>query len=158
MMMADNQNIKDFILNLYYNNLEEINKYSSELVNIERKKAIAEFEETGFSDNFEEKYLHTNISSAYKTNYNCMFSPVNAKINLEEIFRCDVPEIDTNVFIAFNGWFNCKYFKLKTFENGLIIGSFSEASKLFPEIFQKYYNKLSENEKDDIRWFNNILI
>lgn len=150
MLATDTKNIKDFIVNLYYNNLEEINKYSSELINRERQKAILEFEETGFTDSKEEKYLYTNIGAAYKTSYKCLFNPVNAIINLEEIFRCDVPELDTNVLVAVNGWFHGKHQTLKVFENGMITGSLSEASKKYPAIFQKYYNKLSENEKDGI--------
>jgi Fe-S cluster assembly protein SufD len=150
MLMTDTKNIKEFILNLYNNNIEEINKHSSELINKERQKAILEFEESGFTDTKEEKYLHTNISSAYNTNFKCLFNPIYAIINLEEIFRCDVPELDTNVFIAVNGWFHGKHRKLKVFDNGLIIGSLMEASTKYPEIFKKYYNKLTENERDGI--------
>jgi len=152
MLITETKN-KEYFVNIYNENLEKINNYSSELIKYERNKAIQDFQNIGFPDKKNEKYKYTNIESAFNSSLKCLFTPVSANINLDEIFRCDVPELDTNIFITVNGWFHDKEL-IKISEKGFIIGSLSEASKKYPELFEKYYNKFVDKESDAITSLN----
>lgn len=150
-------NIKEYLTTLYEKNLEEIDKYSSAFINGTRRKAIESFKETGFTHFKGEKYLYTDIESTFNPNLKSYFNPASANIDLTEIFRCGVPEMDTSVFITVNGWYNSKEEKLKVYDNGFIIGSISEASKKYPELFNKHYNKYADNETDGVISINTAL-
>ena len=133
--------IKKELIELYNFNSDQINSNVGLQVNSFREKALSDFNLAGIPDKKNEAYKYTNIEPFFKGDYVSEFShDTFFKINLKEIFKCDVPELDTYVVLLLNGF----YYQgngLQILPENIIVCSFAEASIRYPEIFEKYYSQ-----------------
>ena len=142
--------IKKELKNLYYVNIEKIKSQSPEWINALRDKSIKNFEKLGVPDKKNENYKYTNLEPSFIKNYKYQFEPKQIKLDAEELFTCDIPELDTYVAILLNGWYykNDRY--LQELDEGVIICSFAEAAKKYPELVEKHYAKYAKSDTDGL--------
>ncbi len=142
--------IRDELVNLYLNNLDLITEGSAEVLNQHRQEAIQHFKLLGLPTQKNEKYKYSRIEPIFAHNYEKYFAPKRIAFNVDDIFRCDIPELDTHLVLVLNGFFLSKAEKITTLPSGAIVGSLAEAAKQFPELVKARYNRLAENQTDGL--------
>lgn len=146
------KNSDNKFVNLYINNLELLQDGVADFVNHERSDAIENFNILGIPDKKVEKYKYTDLKKVFDREYETYFTPHTANIKSTELFKCNVPDLDTYKLYILNGF----YYGEKRLEekNGVIFGSFAEASCKYPELVRKYYNKYADNAGDGVTALN----
>ena len=148
--------IKKELIELYKYNSGQINSNVGLQVNSFREKALSDFNIAAIPDRKNEAYRYTNIEPFFKGDYVSEFSHETFfKINLKEIFRCDVPELDTYVVLLLNGF----YYQgngLQILPENITVCSFAEASIRYPEIFEKYYAHNASTSVDGLVALNTL--
>ena len=104
-----------------------------------RRHAFEQFRREGIPHTKMEDWRFTNISNYIKPKYIQVFKRPDKDVEFKDIFNCDVPKLDTILIEIVNGWYHSDKEHLQTLEDGLIIGSFAEGLKRFPELFEKHY-------------------
>ncbi|MDR2835961.1 MAG: Fe-S cluster assembly protein SufD [Bacteroidales bacterium] len=145
------------LLSKYIEKYKSLNQYyqksDTEFFKNIREKSLEKLERFNIPIEKNEKYKYTKIESVLKNEYEFILDEKNVNINLNDYFQCQIKDLDTHVILLSNGIFykNNKN-KLSTPQN-VIICSIKEASIKYPEIINKYYNSLSQ-ENDD--FFSNL--
>jgi Fe-S cluster assembly protein SufD len=142
-------NLVDYFVNLYLDNMDLICENVGDAMNIARSEAIENFNINSIYNRENEKYKHIDIKKIFSDAYEKYFVPTTFGTS-DEIFICDVSDLNSYKIFLQNGFYSKKNEKLTTLENGVIYGSLSEASIKYPEIFKKYYNKISDNENEGL--------
>ncbi|MDI3526530.1 MAG: Fe-S cluster assembly protein SufD [Tenuifilum sp.] len=142
--------IHEELVDLYLNNLDLITEGSADLLNQHREEAIQHFKLLGIPTTKNEKYKYSKIDNLFTYDYEKYFAPKKITFNVDDIFRCDIPELDTHLALVLNGFYLSKTEKITTLPSGVIIGSIAEAAKLYPEYFKNRYNTLAENDSDGL--------
>ncbi len=143
-------NIKDEMVNLYLDNLDLISEGSSSLMNHHREEAIQNFRILGIPTLKNEKYKYSKIESVFSNEYEKYFAPKHITFKVDDIFRCDIPELDTHLALVLNGFYMPNPNRLQVMENGVVIGSMIDAAAKYPHLFEKYYNAQAENGSDGL--------
>ncbi len=153
------EEIKPFSLNTelveaFHNNYPVISEQSPEFMNHLRQKSILDFEQAGLPNKKNENYKYTNIESSFFGAYKHQYSPQAITVDLNDVFRCDVPELDTHLLLI-NGWFIGNQDKLLELPGGTLAGSLLEAAKRYPSLVEKYYGKIQSEKADTLHSLNN---
>lgn len=144
---------KNVLVEDYNKNYKEIFKQTPDFINNIRQTSFKEFDLLGFPSKKDENYKYTNIEAAFFGGYKHQFSKQNLTIDINEVFKCDVPELANHLLLV-NGWFYEKEKLLTKYNNGAIIGSLIEASKQYPEIVKQYYGKNLTKQKNSLSSLN----
>jgi len=146
--------LKDRFSEFFYRNLETLKEGLPEHVNNKREEAIQNFQKKGIPHTQVEEYKYTDLNPAFEKEYRTYIQPKKIDFDLNDIFRCDVPELDTHVVLLLNGWYYQKKTPQKELPNGVVITSFREAANKYPEIVKKHYNQYADNEKESLAALN----
>lgn len=119
-----------------------------------KQEGIKNFELHGIPGKKNEDYKYLNIQDLFNTKYQKSFKKKNGNIDLEEIFKCDVPDLDTKVLLLLNGFYYDKEEELTITEDGVIMGSLLAASKKYPEIVSKHIGKYAKLDKNGLIGLN----
>ena len=132
----------DKYLDLFQQNREKIGKDDSPYMKELRERALASFRQDGFPLRKEERYKYTHLEPVFDGELNFDFQPRPILFDEAEIFRCDVPLLDSNVLTVLNGFFHSPEQEvLTTMENGIIYGSLKEAMNQYPDLVEKHLGK-----------------
>lgn len=149
-MNATNISPKDDFINLYIDNFDLITENSADVLNRNRQSALESFKLLGFPGQKNEKYKYMNVEPLFRTDFEKYFTPKGISFNIDDIFRCDIPSLNTNLALTLNGFYFNKPNKLTEIEHGVIIGSLAEAAKKYPNVVSKYYNTMAKNDEDGL--------
>ncbi len=119
-----------------------------------RKKAFDKFRKLGFPHARLEKWRGTDLSKTLATEFEFAMNAPAAEIDIESIFRCEVPHFETFLVAQLNGWYVFKHNPLTTLSNGIIVGSLAVAFKKYPELISRHYGKFSENAGEGLTALN----
>lgn len=124
------------------------------------KTGAKNFVEQGLPNKKNENYKYTTIEQHYTSKYQHFAYSKHEHLNINEVFKCDVPTLDTQLIVLVNGWFyeNDQQSKLSKHENGIITGSLLEAMKQYPELVFKYFGKATERYPDELNNINQALM
>ena len=129
----------------YNNDLNGIQHTTIGKVASSRKDGFRRFEESGLPTTKLEKWRSTNLSKIYDNEFVIGDAKPDFDKEINEIFHCNVHGFNTNVYALLNGWYySSNNDRLVTLEDGVIIGSIIEAQSKYPEIFDKYYNEITD--------------
>jgi len=132
----------DKYLELFKQNREQIGRDDSPYMKELRERALASFRQDGFPLRKEERYKYTHLEPVFDGELNFDFQPRPILFDEAEIFRCDVPLLDSNVLTVLNGFFHSPEQEvLTTMENGIICGSLKEAMNQYPDLLEKHLGK-----------------
>ncbi len=149
------EDVKVELIDVYKNNSTLINANVGPQVNNVRKKALSDFNRIGIPDKKNEAYKYTNIEPFFKGDYISEFSIDKFfKLNLKDIFRCDIPELDTYVVLLLNGFHYPN--NIEVLPDNIIVCGFAEASIRYPEIFKKYYSQSADSSVDGLVALNTL--
>ncbi|MFO8236382.1 MAG: Fe-S cluster assembly protein SufD [Bacteroidales bacterium] len=151
---TQNPDIKAHFVELFHDHNDELNNGLPDFINKQRDKALENFKNLGIPTKKLERYKYTDLTPVFEKTYRNYFQPKNIDFKINEIFKCDVPELDTNMIILLNGWYYDNDNLLKKLDNGIVIGSLREAAKQYPEIVKKHYNNYADNEKESLTALN----
>ncbi|HSV87133.1 MAG TPA: SufD family Fe-S cluster assembly protein, partial [Bacteroidales bacterium] len=146
--------LKELLLNLHHDNLQNIEGMASRKINNLRQKALRDFEQSGFPTTKLENWRFTDISRILSLNFEFDFRNNSRPFDLKEIFTCEVYDLDTYSLTLLNGWFVYKHTPLYKFDNGVIIGSLAKAMEEFPEIVEKYLGSAATTQNASLTALN----
>ena len=138
-------------------------EHSSEAMNAVREKAFERFVAQGFPSKKVERYKYTDIAKLFEPDYGLNLNRLEIPVDPYETFRCDVPNLSTNLYFVVNDAFYSKGQpkgqKLRAggghhtgiLPDGVIIGSLKEFAST------EYYNQLAGESGDAITDLNTML-
>jgi Fe-S cluster assembly protein SufD len=141
---------KEELIDLFIDNLDLITENSADILNHERQSALENFKLLGFPSTKNEKYKYIKVEPLFRSDFEKYFTPKCISFNVDDIFRCDIPSLDTHLALVINGFYLNNPDLLFEVENGVIIGSLAEASRKYPNVVNKYYNKMATNDDDGL--------
>lgn len=114
-----------------------------------RENAIRVFEKLGFPPKKSENYKYVHLEPFFNGGLTSRFAARNAEFDVDELFRCDIPSLDTHVLLVLNGFFySTNGEALVEQENGVIYGSLKEAIKRYPALVEKHLGKYADKNND----------
>ena len=147
--MIETVKIEDEYIDLWKENLRQISAPCLDVLNAPREDAAAKFSGVGFPDTSFENYENTDIKRIFKHEYGIDVTPRNEfGFHLHDVFKCDVPDLNAHLIFTVNGWYYKKNILPENLPEGVIITSILKASKEYPELFEKYYNKQASQSDD----------
>lgn len=146
--------IKEQFSELFHNNLSTLNEGLPDFINTYRESALENFRKLGIPTKKVEQYKYTDFSNVFSKEYRHYLQPKSIDFNLDDMFRCDVPELNTQVILLLNGWYSKSNKPLYQFEGGAIVGSLREAAKQYPDIVKKHYNQYAHWEDNTFTALN----
>lgn len=133
---------KDKYLELYRQNQGLIAAEDPDFLVELRNRAIADFEELGFPHKKDEHYKYTHLEPLFDGELEFRFARRDIHFDDKELFRCDVPMLDSHVLTVLNGFFhNPGGPQLFELENGIVYGSLKAAMEKHPEKVEPYLGK-----------------
>lgn len=148
--------LKDLMVELFEENREVIFRHDTPDLKARRLIAFDEFKRTGFPHNKIENWRNTDLKRTLEASYQYYFEPTFRQgIDLQHIFRCDIPHLQTDMISQLNGWFISENGSLKKTRQGVIIGSLAAASQHYPELVSKWLGKLADNTRSGFVALNN---
>lgn len=126
---------------------EQLFEGSPDVINAARNKAFQDFVLQGIPTRKNENYKYTNLHPRFLPDYKFVHQRESNEVDSETIFRCDVPQMDTDPKLIFNGWY-FKNNKTDELPEGVILCSLEEIAKSNPELIEKYYAKIAKTDED----------
>ncbi len=141
----------------HYNDVkEQLIAGSSDIINKQRNKAFQDFISQGIPTRKNENYKYTNLNPAFTPDFEFKHMYEKSAADLNEIFRCDVPQLDTYLTLIFNGWFYKENKRNNNLPGKVIIDGLENAANNYPDIVQKYYSVLADTESDPLVALNTV--
>lgn len=135
----------------HYNDVkDELFKGSSDILNVKRNKAFQDFVMQGIPTRRNENYKYTNLQPNFMPEYQFFHQKPELEANISEIFQCEVPKLDTDLILFYNGWYYNKNGAGKNLAEGVILESLETAASKYPELVHKYYSTLAETDIDPL--------
>ncbi len=122
-------------------NKETLNQGSAPLLNQLRETAIERFAEFGIPDLKTEDYKYTNLRPAFEKSYTRELVRESGVIDLNEVFKCNVPELDTHLVFLVNGWFYNGNNPAAEMPKGVVLGSLEQIASEKPELLNDFLNR-----------------
>jgi len=152
---ASHNDLKQDILGLFDNNAGELNSSSGESLNKHRGRAYNNLNRIGIPTTKNEAYKYTPVDTYLKGDYKTRFRPESLDIALKDVFRCDIPELDTDVVLTLNGFYYPNG-HTESLPEGIIVCSLNEGSRKYPEIFNRHYSQYADTSVDGLVAVNTL--
>ena len=150
-------------INLYEQCRTMIHEHSSDVMNSVRDEAFEAFKAQGFPSKKVERYKYTDIAKLFEPDYGLNLNRLEIPVDPYAAFRCDVPNLSTNLYFVVNDSFYRGERREKREEripqaatklpDGVIIGSLKD----YPEQAANFYAKLAKTSDDGITALNTML-
>ncbi len=142
-------------IDLYKEYNESIKKHSANVMNESRDASFALFEELLFPTSQLENYKYTDLTEPLSVDYGLNINRLQIPVNPYDVFKCDVPGINSYLFFVVNdAFYPTNHPNSLKLPDGVIIGSVKDAAQTHPELLSKYFGKLSNEKKDGLIAFN----
>lgn len=106
-----------------------------------REQSAEKLDQTGFPAKKNETYKYTYLEPYFTNGYKKHIVPKPISFNLNDMFRCDVPYLDTHLAIVLNGFYYDTQNSLVTLPGGIIMGSLAQAIKQYPDLVGKHLSQ-----------------
>ncbi len=143
------------LTNLYTTNADRIAEGTSGLINKYRPKAFEDFKRLGIPSKKHEDYRYTDLMSYLKGDYSYEMAPAKFSVKLEDLFHCDIPELNSHLVLVLNGFYY-NHTEIEPLPKGVIITSFAEASIKYPELVNKHYSQYADTSLDSLAALNTL--
>ena len=144
---------RDRLLDLYKKHQQQLIAHDLPAVRANREKALASFRKLGFPDKKLEDWRNTDLTESFGLTYDYPLQPA-PEDDLQKIFRCNIPHLDTAVIGQLNGWFVSKDVPLMELGNGIIIGSLAEAMKKYPQLVEPHLGRYADVDSNSFAALN----
>ena len=143
-------------IKLFDRHRDMLYRYAPEVMNRKREEALASIAKTGLPSANEEGYLYSNIAQLFEAEYGMNFQRLDFPVNPYGAFRCDVPNLSTQLYFMVNDAFYHKQLPKPTLPEGVFAGSITDFAAAHPEIASKKYAALAKIEEKGIAAFNTL--
>ncbi len=142
------ENFGGNIITVFEEAKNALSAVSTSFITEKRESAFKQFKENPIIPHRKlEDYQNTDLTKAFAADYFYHLSLPNIKVKKEDLFSCDVPQLETYTALLVNGWYlNHEEDKLVELPSGVIYGSLLEAAKKYPEIIENYYSRKENTE------------
>jgi|WetSurSiteA1Bulk_404760.scaffolds.fasta_scaffold00589_4 Fe-S cluster assembly protein SufD len=147
--------LKRDLISLFRQNTGALETNSGRILNLYRERAFHDFDKLGIPSTKNEAYRYTPLEKYFQGNYDVELNANPFKIDVGSVFKCDVPELDTDVVLVLNGFFHSGN-KTGQLSGGVIVCGLNEASVRFPDIFHKHYSHYADSEADGLVALNTL--
>jgi Fe-S cluster assembly protein SufD len=147
--------LQEELTKLYTSNAESIARGTGNLVNKHREQAYNDFTKMGIPTKKNENYRYTDLLSYLQGDYSYEIAPAKFTVRLEDLFRCDIPELNTYAVLVLNGFYYDQNHLYKL-PKGVVISSFAEASIKYPELVNKHYAQYADTSLDSLAALNTL--
>ncbi len=135
----------------HYNEVkDQLFEGSSDILNARRNKAFQDFVIHGIPSRKNENYKYTNLQPQFLPDFRFINQREETEVSENEIFRCDVPQLNTGLTYIFNGWYYEKNIKPANLPKDVILESLESAAKNRGELIHDYYSKIAETAADPL--------
>lgn len=142
---------------LYHSQTEELSDRLPAFMLDARAKAFDAFCRLGLPTTRNENYRYTDLQPAFSKIYRTSLSNDPVLISREQLFNCDVPNLDTQVEFILNGRYLPNQLNLTVLPSGIVYGSLLSACLELPELVSQYYGNASDWQKDALAALNTAL-
>jgi len=132
------------------------NEASPEILNRPREQAIRDFLRQGIPTRKNENYKYTPLQSLFENDYAYINSKDHAGFQFNEIFQCDIPQLDTLLLLVRNGWFHSVDTKSYALPDGVLLGSLADMAKVHPELVGSWYARQADTAEDPMVALNTV--
>lgn len=147
--------LQEELTSLYTEHADTIANTTSDTINDPRGKALEDFIKIGIPTKKHEEYRYTDLMRYLKGEYTYELAPARFSVDLNELFRCDIPELNTHIVLALNGFFYEKN-SIRGLPEGVIISSLAKASLEYPELVNQHYSKYADTSLDSLAALNTL--
>lgn len=135
----------------HYNEVKDILfENSPGVINKQRNKAFQDFVMQGIPTRRNENYKYTNLNPTFFPDFKFIHQRGEKPTDLNTVFQCDVPQLDTHTVFLSNGWYYEQDLEAKQIGDGVILESLESAAKKYPELVQKHYAELADTAADSL--------
>jgi len=120
-----------------------IEKHSAPVMNAHRDEAFEAFKRVGLPDRRVEEYKYTNLQELFAPDLGLNLNRLNIPVNPYDAFKCDVPNLSTQLYFVVNDMFYDKALPKVELPQGVVVDSLCKVATEQPELIEKYYDKLS---------------
>ena len=152
--IVDNYTATDELAELFIQNRSIYEEETSEVMNVARALAFEKFTSKGIPSRKNENYKYTDLRPVFQNDFSVVPRYVVQKVDLHDLFNCDVPNLDTHIVLLINGWYYGRNRRIGELPPGVICCSLLQASVDYPELFNQYYNKLTVETDDPMASMN----
>ncbi len=126
----------------------QIIENDSPVITLERQKAFNQFVQLGLPTQKLEDWRNTDLTDVYMEDYHHYYDKPAEIEDIDKVFQCNVPHLDTIMLAMLNGRYVSKDKALNVLANGVIYGSFAAALQQYPEILEKHFAQYATSSKD----------
>ena len=147
-------------IELYQQAREMIFSHAPEAMNAVRDQAFEDFKAKGFPSKKVERYKYTDIQKLFEPDYGVNLSRLQIPVDPYETFRCDVPNLSTNLYFVVHDMFYSQAHPKGHLPEGVIVGSLKDHLSLHSPLsthLSKYYAKLAKTSEDAVTALNTML-
>lgn len=121
-----------------------------------RDKAFEAFKKQGFPTNQLEDYHHIDIAAQFVPDFGLNINRVPFKGNPYTSYRCEVPNLSTNLYFLLNDLFHSEHAPKVEYTQGVFVGSLKDFAEKHPDICAKYYGQIADVENNSVAAFNTM--
>jgi Fe-S cluster assembly protein SufD len=144
---------RDGMIRLFEEEREKLFRDESGYLSGIRTEALEKFRVLGFPTRKLEEWKNTDLKASLEKEYIFSSRPAG-NVDIQKVFRCNIPHLDTALIAQYNGWYVSKDVPLMKLGNGIILGSLAEAMKKYPEIIEKHYGKYTGGDTSGLTALN----
>ncbi|MCX6307484.1 MAG: SufD family Fe-S cluster assembly protein, partial [Bacteroidia bacterium] len=142
-------------LEIYRQYSDVVAQHSAPLLNSRREAARTVLQENGIPDLSQEEYRHFDLQKALTVDYGMNLNRFVTKLNPQDVFCCDVPNLSTRLLFVVND--QCSKEPLKVaLPEGVLCGSLRDFAISHAELLEPYYGKLSADSTDGMAALNTM--
>jgi Fe-S cluster assembly protein SufD len=150
----DSTRLKEKFEQLFGQHKGQISRHDLPSMRKAREDAMTAFSRQGFPHKKLEAWRDTDLSKALTGEYANSFEPRHGEMSIDQVFQCNIHELETDQISLLNGWYADSKKPLIQHENGVISGSLAAAMEAQPEIFEAHYGKYADKNKDGLQALN----
>lgn len=115
-----------------------------------RETAFALFKNKGLPRRKNELYKYTDVDKVLRWPYRMAMANVKPTLEPGELFRCDVPELQSYLVLLVNGYYHPHLNPIDDLKRQIEIGSLAEIALREPELFRQYYSVQTAQSPDGL--------
>ena len=124
-----------------FNQSEKTNGHVAPFLKVVRENAAKTFMEKGLPGKSDENYKYLQLEPLFSQKYSYRFLQEIVHFDINHVFRCDIPNLNTHLVILLNGFYYGEKDRLIELPGGVKYGSMMQAAVEMPDVFQKHYSK-----------------
>jgi len=149
--------LKEYLTGVFSAKQQEISFNDTPYVASLRAQAFGIFMQMGFPHAALERWRNTDLSRALNHEYHTLPEPPSADLDIDRIFKCDVPHFETLLVSQLNGWYTDRKNLIQVYPNGMIIGSLAAAFRKYPRLITEHYGKYADNSSESLTALNTAM-